>query len=193
MSVRDPFDPWAPRRPQRRAEPLTSRAGPRREPPRPVEPPRPREDEAERLRRQLEGLSARYVELQQDHGRLRERQARAEEAARREERRRMLGDLIEVADAVERALASSEATDTAWHAGTEAIGRQLLAVLERNGVQRFGVPGEAFDPRLHEAIARSPSGVLPPGRIAAVEGAGYRFDDGTLLRPARVVVTSERS
>jgi molecular chaperone GrpE len=63
---------------------------------------------------------------------------------------------------------------------------ELVAVLERNGVQPFDPVGERFDPAEHEALSVRDEG--ESGLVLDVVEKGYRAN-GTVLRPARVVVS----
>ena len=63
---------------------------------------------------------------------------------------------------------------------------ELIAVLERNGVQPFDPVGERFDPSEHEALSVRDEG--ESGLVLDVVEKGYR-SNGTILRPARVVVS----
>ena len=47
--------------------------------------------------------------------------------------------------------------------------------------------GQAFDPRLHDAISQVPTADAPPGSIISELQKGYRIGE-RLLRPAMVVV-----
>jgi len=146
------------------------------------------QQENERLRAELKAVSQRYVELQQDLERVRARQETAVRQARAAERQRGLGDLLSVLDALDRALASAPDRDSPWFQGIRSLHREALGALQRRGVERFGAPGERFDPTIQEAVGAVSSDRLPDGTIATVEAHGYRDRDGTLLRPARVVV-----
>lgn len=75
--------------------------------------------------------------------------------------------------------------------GVEMTKRELLTVFERQGIKRIDpVLGEAFDPHLHQAVAKIPSPDNPSGSIAHVMQAGYIIKD-RLLRPAMVAVAKE--
>ena len=65
---------------------------------------------------------------------------------------------------------------------------ELIAVLERNGVQQFDPAGERFDPAEHEALSMRAEDGAEPGVVLDVVEKGYRAN-GTVLRPARVVVS----
>jgi molecular chaperone GrpE len=71
----------------------------------------------------------------------------------------------------------------------------VLANLERDmagqGIERIGLPGEHFDPDLHEALSTLPADAEhPAGTIAQVFQAGFTSGD-RLIRPARVVVYND--
>jgi molecular chaperone GrpE len=66
---------------------------------------------------------------------------------------------------------------------------ELIAVLERNGVQQFDPSGERFDPGEHEALSTRPQDGAESGLVLDVVEKGYRAN-GTVLRPARVVVSA---
>ncbi|HEX2701906.1 MAG TPA: nucleotide exchange factor GrpE [Solirubrobacteraceae bacterium] len=57
------------------------------------------------------------------------------------------------------------------------------------GIERFGAPGESFDPALHEAVAQQPFDGVVAGEIVDVYQGGYRLG-GTVIRPARVLVAA---
>ena len=65
---------------------------------------------------------------------------------------------------------------------------ELIAVLERHGVEQFDPSGEQFDPTWHEALSTRPEEGAAPGVVLDVVEKGYR-SAGSVLRPARVVVS----
>jgi molecular chaperone GrpE len=147
----------------------------------------PLRKEADTLRADLKALSARYLELQQDFDRYREKQRNAVAEAAREAREQMLMELVEVVDDLERSIASNPDRESAWFQGNLAIYQRTMALLQRHGVERLGAVGEPFDPRMHEAVGMVPSKQWADGMVVEVHRIGYRSSHG-LLRPARVVV-----
>lgn len=105
-------------------------------------------------------------------------------------------DLLNVADTFERALASApdEGADapadaiSALLTGIKLTERELLSVLERNGVRRLYPKGEKFDPNLHQAVAQAP-GAAPAGFVEEVAQPGFMIGD-RVLRAAMVVVST---
>ncbi|WP_448949882.1 nucleotide exchange factor GrpE [Labrys neptuniae] len=104
------------------------------------------------------------------------------------------GDMLGVADNMERALASVPAeareTDAAVKAlmeGVELTEKEMLRSLEKHGVKKLDPKGERFDPNFHQAIFEVPDPSVPNGTVAQVVQVGYSI--GTrVLRPAMVGV-----
>jgi molecular chaperone GrpE len=65
---------------------------------------------------------------------------------------------------------------------------ELVAVLQRNGVEPFDPKGEKFDPTFHEALSTREEDGAGAGVVLDVVEKGYRLN-GSVLRPARVVVS----
>ncbi len=182
----DPIDPFS-HRPQRRPEMTRPAAAPVVAAPKQPDPEALREHN-QRLREELEALSERYVELQEDLSRVRARQDEAVHRARQEERERSLGAVFEVADALDRAVADASERESAWFTGIERLRRGVMTALQRRGVERLGLRGEPFDPSRHEALGTARDAGVPEGYVVTVERTGYADASGALLRPAGVIV-----
>jgi molecular chaperone GrpE len=88
--------------------------------------------------------------------------------------------------------AQADAKLTALIEGVELTERELMKVLEKNGVTKFSPQGEKFDPNVHQAMYEVQDSDLPPGHVAQVIQAGYMLGD-RVLRPAMVGVTKAAS
>lgn len=67
---------------------------------------------------------------------------------------------------------------------------RFAEVLKREGlIEVQALPGDRFDPNIHEAVLMVPSAEVPEGCIAAVLEKGYRVGE-RLLRPTKVAVAS---
>ena len=105
-------------------------------------------------------------------------------------------DVLAVADNMHRALETlgpelrnaADAKLKALIEGVELTERELMKVLEKNGVKKFSPEGEKFDPNVHQAMYEVQDTPLPPGHVAQVIQAGYMLGD-RILRPALVGVT----
>ncbi len=102
-------------------------------------------------------------------------------------------DVLAVADNMHRALEAvgpelRQAADAkALLEGVELTERELLKVLEKNGVKKFSPHGEKFDPNFHQAMYEVPDTDVSPGHVAQVMQAGYMLGE-RVLRPALVAV-----
>ena len=68
------------------------------------------------------------------------------------------------------------------------IAEKVEATLgQRFGVERFGAPGEEFDPELHDALMSSPDPQVTTSTIVQVMQPGYRMGE-RIIRAARVAV-----
>jgi molecular chaperone GrpE len=105
-------------------------------------------------------------------------------------------DMLSVADNIRRALdavtpevrANAQAAAKALIDGVELTERELLKMLEKNGVRQFTPQGEKFDPNLHQAIFEVPDASVPAGSVVQVVQPGYMLGD-RVLRPALVGVS----
>ncbi|MCK0538064.1 nucleotide exchange factor GrpE [Alcanivorax quisquiliarum] len=100
------------------------------------------------------------------------------------------GEIISVADSLERGLAALNAEDEAQapaREGLELTLKLLLDVFGRFNIEQINPPGQPFNPDLHEAMAMVPSPDAEPNSVIEVLEKGYALN-GRLLRPARVVV-----
>jgi molecular chaperone GrpE len=106
----------------------------------------------------------------------------------------MLGELLPVLDDLGRALASTppELVNHPWVQGIALVSKRLTSTLEQMGIRRIGLPGEQFDPRVHEAVTVEPRADTPEGTIMHVLRQGYTLGE-RVIRPAQVVVAGAPS
>ena len=111
-----------------------------------------------------------------------------------EARERVLKDMLEVIDNLERAVAMQTGGNggvdgPAVLKGVDLVLRLFKQKLERYEVRPFEATGQPFDPRVHEAISKVPHPEIPAGSVAAELQKGYRVGE-RLLRPALVSVSA---
>jgi molecular chaperone GrpE len=135
---------------------------------------------------QPEDYLALAQRVQADFENYRKRVVRETAAAGERARSGLVRELLPVVDNLERALASAEEGEQHLAEGVRLVHSELIAVLERNGVEQFNPTGDKFDPAEHEALSVKAEG--EPGVVLEVVERGYR-SNGTVLRPARVVVS----
>ena len=100
-------------------------------------------------------------------------------------------ELLPAIDNLDRALAHAGSDgangDANFVSGIKHVHSDVLAALERVGIEPYSPEGEPFDPTQHEAVAQQPFEGAQPGTVVEVYQRGYRLGE-TILRPARVVV-----
>jgi molecular chaperone GrpE len=131
---------------------------------------------------------------QADFENFRKRAARDAAAATQRGAAKLAKELLPAVDNLERALAHAPESDPAdggdedaFVAGVKAVHADLIAALQRAGIERYSPEGEPFDPTLHEAVAQQPFEGFEPGTVVEVFQRGYRIGE-SVVRPARVVV-----
>jgi len=91
-------------------------------------------------------------------------------------------DLLTVLDDIDRADTHGELVG-----GFRSVGESLRATVVKLGLERFGEPGEPFDPTLHEALTHTLSPDVVEAVCIDVFQPGYRLG-ARVVRPARVAV-----
>jgi molecular chaperone GrpE len=128
---------------------------------------------------------------QADFENYRKRAARETAAATQRGAMKLAKELLPAVDNLERALAhapeAGREEEDAFVAGVKAVHADLIAALQRAGIEGYSPEGERFDPTLHEAVAQQPFEGFSPGTVVEVFQRGYRIGE-SVLRPARVVV-----
>jgi molecular chaperone GrpE len=149
---------------------------------------------------ELEALTAKaekadeYLQLAQrtqaDFENYRKRAAREAALAKDRGATKLALELLPAVDNLERALEHAPAEnddDGAFVSGIKHVHSDVVAALQRAGIERYSPEGEPFDPTLHEAVAQQPAEGYEPGTVVEVFQRGYRIGD-SVVRPARVVV-----
>ncbi len=132
---------------------------------------------------------------QADFENYRKRVARDSAVAQRRGVAGLAKELLPALDNLDRALeeagatAASAARRDPLLEGVRLVRAELGAALARAGIESFSPAGEPFDPEQHEAMAQQPVEGAESGTVAEVYQPGYRCD-GTIIRPARVVVAA---
>ena len=143
--------------------------------------------EIEQLKQELAREHDMYLRALADFDNYRKRVERERAAAARGGKREIMRPLLEVVDNFDRALSHIGNAPSAISEGLRALHRQLLGLLEAQGVTPLQSVGETFNPELHDAIGSVESEEVEPGAVAEELQRGYRWGD-EVLRPARVRV-----
>lgn len=154
-------------------------------------------EELETLRKELEeqkGLleeqKKEYLYLRAEFDNYRKRTLREKAELVTQAAAETLGKLLPVVDDFDRALQSSESTDSveALREGLVLIHKNLKAFMQAAGVTEIQAVGQPLDTDFHDAVTKipAPSDELK-GRVVDVIRKGYMLN-GNVLRHAQVVI-----
>jgi molecular chaperone GrpE len=139
----------------------------------------------------VESLREKWLLALADRENVRKRLTAQTRVSVQNERKAILLAFLDVLDNLERALASHEGESNDWVEGTRNIFQQTVKIFRDYDVEPLLCLNQPFDPELHEAVSRTHDPEKPDGVVLQVVQVGYRFRDGGLLRPARVVVNAK--
>lgn len=144
------------------------------------------------LRGKLKVKQDQFLRLAADCENIKRRSRLASEQAQNAFKDKLFGRFLPIIDAVERARQAVADGEDLEHLrdGLVQIGALFESALQDLGVKVMPVVGEAFDPRLHEAMMHSPAPGARPGTVTLELQKGYYIDD-RVLRHARVAVAPD--
>jgi molecular chaperone GrpE len=140
------------------------------------------DDVATELQTQIAERTADLQRLQAEYANYRRRVDRDREAIREQAVANVLTNLLPVLDDIGRAREHGE-----LEGGFKSVGEALESTVEKLGLTRFGEPGDAFDPTVHEALTHSHSAEVSEPTCVQVFQPGYKLGE-RVVRPARVAV-----
>jgi molecular chaperone GrpE len=130
------------------------------------------------------------LRMQAEMENLRKRLTREAEKSRKFALERIMKDLLQVRDSMERGLVVADETATvdSLREGQELTLKMLAKVLQDHDLEVIDPAGQPFDPEWHEAVTVAPSEEVEENTVLEVLQKGYRLHD-RLIRPAMVVVS----
>ncbi len=132
---------------------------------------------------QLEERTADLQRLQAEYLNYKKRVERDRDLVRENATYQALAPIIDVLDNIDRAREHGPLED-----GFRGVAEQLERVVAAQGLVKFGEPGDAFDPTIHEALSHV--GTDPDVEVTTcqvIAKAGYRIGD-RVVRAAQVLV-----
>jgi molecular chaperone GrpE len=141
------------------------------------------EVEAVSVERQLEERTADLQRLQAEYLNYKRRVDRDRDLVRENATYQALAPIIDVLDNIDRAREHGPLDD-----GFRGVAEQLERVVAAQGLVKFGEPGDAFDPTVHEALSHI--GTDPDVEVTTckvIAKAGYRIGE-RVVRAAQVLV-----
>ena len=132
------------------------------------------------------------LRMQAEMENLRKRLARDAEKARKFALERIMKDLLQVSDSMERGLSAADETATveSLREGQDLTLKMFTKILRDHHLEVIDPAGQPFDPEWHEAVTVLPSAEVDENTVLEVLQKGYRLHD-RLIRPAMVVVSQK--
>jgi len=137
---------------------------------------------ARELRTQLSERTADLQRLQAEYANYRKRVDRDRATVREMAVASALTELLPVLDAIGQARDHGELSG-----GFKSVADSLQAAVGKLGLVSYGQRGDAFDPKIHEALAHSYSPDVAEDTCVDILQPGYKVGE-RILRPARVAV-----
>ena len=137
---------------------------------------------AEEMKAQLAERTADLQRLQAEYTNYRKRVDRDRATVRELAIASALNELLPVLDAIGQAREHGELSG-----GFKSVADSLQAAMSKLGLVSYGERGDAFDPKIHEALTSSYSPDVTEETCAEIFQPGYRIGE-RILRPARVAV-----
>jgi molecular chaperone GrpE len=137
---------------------------------------------AKELRTQLSERTADLQRLQAEYANYRKRVDRDRATVREQAVASALTELLPVLDAIGQARDHGELSG-----GFKSVADSLQAAVGKLGLVSYGQRGEAFDPKIHEALTHSYSPDVTEDTCVEILQPGYKVGE-RILRPARVAV-----
>jgi molecular chaperone GrpE len=144
--------------------------------------------DADRLEQSLAERTADLQRLQAEYLNYKRRVDRDRERVRESATYTALSPIVDVLDTIDRAREHGDLDE-----GLQAVADQLERVVTLAGLVKYGEPGDAFDPQLHQAlshIGEDPDVDVTTCKVVAK--AGYRLGD-RVVRAAQVLVVDPAS
>ncbi len=137
---------------------------------------------AETLRGQLAERTADLQRLQAEYANYRKRVDRDRATVREIATASALTELLPVLDAISQAREHGELSG-----GFKSVADSLQAAVGKLGLASYGQRGDAFDPKIHEALTHTYSADVAEDTCVEIFQPGYKVGE-RVLRPARVAV-----
>jgi molecular chaperone GrpE len=130
------------------------------------------------------------LRMQAEMENLRKRLIRDQEKSRKFALERVMKDLLQVRDSLERGLETGGEATTAeqFREGQTLTLKMLDKVMQDHDLELVDPAGEKFDPEFHQAMTVMPSAELEEDTVMEVLQKGFKLHD-RLIRPAMVVVS----
>ncbi|MBD3385809.1 nucleotide exchange factor GrpE [candidate division KSB1 bacterium] len=147
------------------------------------------EEENDILKRENEALRDKFMRLAAEFDNFKKRADREKQELIKYSNEDLVTALLPVIDDFERFLAASqENSDDSLLEGIEMVYKNLVKILEEQGVKKMVSLGRDFDPEKHEALMTAKVSDVESNKVVEEHLAGYYYKD-KVVRHAKVVVS----
>ena len=129
-----------------------------------------------------------HLRLAAEYDNFRKRTVKEKEASYGNGKSDAVLKMLPIYDNLERAL-KQETQDAAYKKGVELTMTELVKIFTGLGVEIFGEPGDAFDPKLHNAVMHTEDESLGENVVSQVFQKGFKLGD-KIVRFAMVQVAN---
>jgi molecular chaperone GrpE len=139
----------------------------------------------------IEGQKESVLRAKAEGENARRRAEQEVDKARKFALEKFAGELLSVADNLERATMAADTENEVIKPlleGIELTQKSFMSTFEKFGLEVVDPQGEAFNPEHHQAMSMQESDEVAPNTVLAVMQKGYLIN-GRLLRPAMVMVS----
>lgn len=138
--------------------------------------------------KEIQELSTQVLRLQADFINFRKRTEKEKEKTFTYAVESFACNLLPIIDNFQRAMESEQDKDNGFYKGIEMIYKQLIKMLNDEGIDEIMSLGEEFDPNCHHAVFMEDSDEYEPGRVTEVIQKGYKLKE-KVIRPTMVKVS----
>lgn len=151
------------------------------------------EKEVNDLRKKSEESYNRLLRMQADFDNYKKRVARERDDMFNNALESIALQLLPVVDNVERAVDAlkKDQLDEKYISGIEMVAKQLVDVLDKNGIKEIEALDKEFDPNLHHAVMQAPGEDEDENKVKEVFQKGYILGS-KVIRPTLVKVSAKQ-
>ncbi|PID82749.1 MAG: nucleotide exchange factor GrpE [Clostridiales bacterium] len=136
-----------------------------------------------------EALEQKFLRLSADFQNFKRRTENEKSEIYKSANKSLITNLIPIIDNFERALEhSKDSKNDNFVSGMEMVFKNLMEILNKEGLEKIEALGEPFDPNMHHAVLTEPSDEYESDYVCEEMQTGYMLNK-KVLRPAMVKVS----
>ncbi|MBG1387624.1 nucleotide exchange factor GrpE [Staphylococcus aureus] len=149
----------------------------------------PKDQKINELQQLADENEEKYLRLYAEFENYKRRIQKENEINKTYQAQRVLTDILQAIDNIERALQieGDDETFKSLQKGVQMVHESLINALKDNGLEVIKTEGEAFDPNIHQAVVQDDNPDFESGEITQELQKGYKLKD-RVLRPSMVKV-----